>query len=543
MTELRIDRLSARADAWPDPQQVPRMLEHVAADRLERALREQPLPDGDWCVRRLDVAVELDPDRPLSALETDWADRIVTALRVSLRDGSQDVVRFVRPEDAVDDLLAGLATGRPDRVWAWRQLGLIEPGDPEPLSDPATVGLRVLGRLPHGRVAAVARLVARVGVPAVHRLLGGAGWVRLATLVALEAGTTWTPTDETDVAPSDGSGATAGPAAADATGPSPADRRTGAALATAITGTGGLAPALRASGLRVDPITRQAWAVLAIGAADPSLLRPGSSRPAELVAAVGDLLQPTAGPGLAVRVANRQPRPTPPAGRVADHVPVADHPSDAVGDATNERAATPGAGYRQAPEVNEQLQGRHSSAEPRSHDAEGLAGSPTERATSSWGGLLYLLNSAADAGLPGALGEPPFLARPAPWVMHRIGMALVPLEPDDPALLAFAGVPEWEPQPPPDDAEQLAITACARRWAAVTARRLLPGGVDRSDEPTDAEVVLGIARRVAVIAQEPGWVEVRLLLDEVDLDVRRAGLDVDPGWVWWLGHVVRFRYE
>jgi hypothetical protein len=395
----------------------------------------------------------------------------------------------------------------------------------------------------------VARLVARVGVPAVHRLLGGAGWVRLATLVALEAGTTWTPTDGSDVESPEGPGTTTGasPADADATGPSLSDRRTRGTLARAITSTGGLAPALRASGLRVDPITRQAWAVLAIGAADPSLLRPGSARTAGLVAAIGDLLQPTPGPGLAVRVGHQQPRRPRPAGRAADHVPVDDHPSDESGHATNQPLATPGAAYRQAPDAlaNEPQQGRHESAEPGSHDAEGLTDRSIEGVASSWGGLLYLLNSAADAGLPGVLDEPPFLARPAPWVMRRIGLALVPLEPDDPALLAFAGMSEWELQPPPDDAERLAIAACARRWAAVTVRRLRPGGAASAQptEPSDAEVVLGIARRVAVIAQEPGWVEVRLRLDEVDLAVRRAGLDIDPGWVWWLGHVVRFRYE
>jgi hypothetical protein len=41
----------------------------------------------------------------------------------------------------------------------------------------------------------------------------------------------------------------------------------------------------------------------------------------------------------------------------------------------------------------------------------------------------------------------------------------------------------------------------------------------------------------------PGWVEVYLPLDGVDVAVRRAGLDVDPGWVPWLGTVVMFRYE
>ena len=29
---------------------------------------------------------------------------------------------------------------------------------------------------------------------------------------------------------------------------------------------------------------------------------------------------------------------------------------------------------------------------------------------------------------------------------------------------------------------------------------------------------------------------------DVDIDVRIAGLDIDPGFVWWLGAVVGFRY-
>jgi hypothetical protein len=29
---------------------------------------------------------------------------------------------------------------------------------------------------------------------------------------------------------------------------------------------------------------------------------------------------------------------------------------------------------------------------------------------------------------------------------------------------------------------------------------------------------------------------------QVDMTVRRAGLDLDPGWVPWLGRVVQFHY-
>ena len=31
--------------------------------------------------------------------------------------------------------------------------------------------------------------------------------------------------------------------------------------------------------------------------------------------------------------------------------------------------------------------------------------------------------------------------------------------------------------------------------------------------------------------------------DQVDIRIRRAGIDIDPGWVNWLGMVVQFHYQ
>jgi hypothetical protein len=159
-----------------------------------------------------------------------------------------------------------------------------------------------------------------------------------------------------------------------------------------------------------------------------------------------------------------------------------------------------------------------------------------------WGGLLCLLNTAAEAGLPDALDEAPLGGRPTPWLVQQLGLRLVPALPDDPAVLALSGVdPDLsDRQPPPDDSEAAALDRCAARWAAATASRLRPGETER---PSDAEQVRLLARRDATVVREPGWVEVVLRLEDVDLDVRRSGLDIDPGWVWWLGQVVRFVYE
>jgi hypothetical protein len=48
--------------------------------------------------------------------------------------------------------------------------------------------------------------------------------------------------------------------------------------------------------------------------------------------------------------------------------------------------------------------------------------------------------------------------------------------------------------------------------------------------------------RPARIAITATHVDVRQDLNAVDLRIRRAGLDVDPGWVPWLGRVLRFHY-
>ena len=49
--------------------------------------------------------------------------------------------------------------------------------------------------------------------------------------------------------------------------------------------------------------------------------------------------------------------------------------------------------------------------------------------------------------------------------------------------------------------------------------------------------------RPARLAVTPTHVDTWFGLSQVDLTVRRAGLDIDPGWVPWLGRVVTFHYE
>jgi hypothetical protein len=163
------------------------------------------------------------------------------------------------------------------------------------------------------------------------------------------------------------------------------------------------------------------------------------------------------------------------------------------------------------------------------------------RDETQWAGLLFLLNVAEDAAMPDALFADPALdGIAAPELLARVAMTLVPIAEDDPTVLAFAGVDArrtrrtWGPALPAPMADR--IHAHAAVWAQAAAQRL----ARRDDDPMS--VTAEIARRTARIDREQAWMDVHLDLESVDVDIRRAGLDIDPGWVPWLGSVVRFRY-
>jgi hypothetical protein len=160
----------------------------------------------------------------------------------------------------------------------------------------------------------------------------------------------------------------------------------------------------------------------------------------------------------------------------------------------------------------------------------------------TYAGLLFLLATAAAADVPDlVLDDPVFAARTLRWVLHGVARRLgVPTS--DPAAATFAGLdpglgPPWLGDQPATASELDAVGVVANRWSRATAAALR-----HADVPPD-EVVAAVIRRSGLIAYAPGWVEIRMPLAEVDLDIRRAGLDLDPGWVPWLGTVVRYRYE
>ena len=95
---------------------------------------------------------------------------------------------------------------------------------------------------------------------------------------------------------------------------------------------------------------------------------------------------------------------------------------------------------------------------------------------------------------------------------------------DDAAIVAFDHVP---PHATPDD----------RALTAVWLRRMRAWCVHHADLP-----LRRIVCRPGRVTTTPTHVDVIFDHRQADIRVRRAGLDLDPGWVPWLGRVVHFHY-
>jgi hypothetical protein len=587
MTDVLIARLSAAA-ATEDQPRVRRLLRGMVDRRLDDAIRAADLPPGEWCVRRLDVPVRLDPGRADAAVQSAWAKEIAAALRNLLRHSppGEQLVHYPRASDALADMLGALAVGDAERAWAWRQLGLLEPGDPGPHAAPGGAVLAALRRRPAEAVPALVVAARLAGVGALHRLFGSTGWGELARLVIVlhraggELATPWTEGSgpaalpRTRPLPADEPGPPGrpGPALADEHGRPAWSRPAGtgdgqlipglfrparsgddqhiggdapARLASSIQARSPLAVAFAHARIRPDPATAWAWAVLAVADAEPALFRRPVARSALATLAQGFAETTPAGmAGTAGRPSGSTDTRGIAAGRqVGDH-----GAGPAVGITPSSAGAPAGGGAGQAPADARARPGEDpagararaaAGAQAEGVPTGGLPGTWAPAWPTDWAGLPFFLATAAEAGLPEAVLSDEVLGdQPLSWIFYQLARRLIPAaESADPAFFALAGlVPGDEPQQPqPEETAHLGVHASV--WANVTAARL------GQAEPDPFAVAERLAARTGSIMAGPGWIEVHLDLGDVDIDVRRAGLDLDPGWVPWLGTVVIFVYE
>lgn len=160
---------------------------------------------------------------------------------------------------------------------------------------------------------------------------------------------------------------------------------------------------------------------------------------------------------------------------------------------------------------------------------------PAPGVATAWGGLLFLL---------------PLLARLG-WPAHRAAVAA-----------AAADVASTLADPVVATATLLAaararVAGCDRGCDADDPMHALLVAARPADDDTQVwlrrvrhtlrrEAGIGLAsllRRPARLQLTTTHVDLHFRLDALDLRVRRAGLDIDPGWLPWFGRVVAFHYD
>ncbi|MBX3744517.1 MAG: hypothetical protein KF833_04345 [Verrucomicrobiae bacterium] len=537
MHALRIHRFHARyrlpGRRAGERRRLDGILGSALGEALDTALAGFPLaPREELCIRHLHVPVRLRLDRSDLALAAVWGEALASAIRSaptvsgprSTTAGAPaiEVVRYPSREHALIEIAAQAVHGDRRRAWAWRQLDLWRTGDAVSDAEAVREWVRTLVREP-GLIVPILRWLAGT-----HRLetlalrLEGSHWLSLAAAALEFNGLPLTWKDLTGAAASRPADEPV------AVSPSPATNPTDP-IATRILRDSRIANAVPIH--RVASPGESGWAALAVLEADPGWV----ARPPEAWARL--LRRMTARPGGGPHPVSAKDRPAP-----AGTMPARPEPSSGW-----DRTA-PNPGRPADPSAAPKHRADASTPQPKNADqpVDPRAEDPRRRGHTRFGGLLFLLNLLPAVGIPGRLEEE-FPALGIREVLYRLGLRLVAelgFEGgeirEDPAVLAFAGLSPGTPWPEEETLEASDTARLETLASEVTAEleRHLPPAASGS-EP----VLKTVCLRTAEIVADPGWIEVRFRMRDVSTDLRRVGLDLDPGYLPWLGVVMRFVYE
>jgi hypothetical protein len=240
---------------------------------------------------------------------------------------------------------------------------------------------------------------------------------------------------------------------------------------------------------------------------------------------------------IAERAAAETPHPALPAGHLANG-------RARTGEAHRTRDATPPAeasvsggsrGKRREPAATEagarieQARDTRPTADPeRAEAVSERVEQPLDFAVTAYAGVFYLLPLMRRLGAGDWLAARPhlleqdFIARLLRHIADRIGA------PPDDAVFDALHVADIDDDAAAEMAPLLAEwTTALRRWCRHNAQTGL----------------VAIVRRNGKLSTTRTHVDVHFSLRQVDLRIRKAGLDVDPGWLPWFGRVVSFHYE
>ncbi len=474
------------------------------------AIRRLGLPEeSEVCLRNVFVPVSLRLDTSDKSVIDQWSAVLAEEIAESIRQGStRRAVVYQSRRQALIDMAQSVARGDLRRRWAWQQLGLWQ-SQGEATERLALVELvHALCGQPEMIVPALNALAVAGELPMIARRLSQAQWESLASAVLVERGATYLLRQSSSAL-------------------SPSIAREVWRVIKRSRVLRAMASSIRFA--ETSESVRRAIAVIAVLDVQPALIR--SKQALELIDGIAEVTS------LHPQVLREEVQESP--GR--DSVDEAWAGRDSIDEASPARDSVDEASA-QEDSVRKELGKRVAHTEPPSElreDRQPL--DLRQRGFTRFGGLLFLIPVLEDLNLPEAILDHAVLgARDFQWVLHQLALEIVDVAPNDPAALAFAGLsPTAEPpsanEEPASDVESEALRQL-RETILVRLRSLL-----ELDDATN--LIDFVCSRRAEIVADPGWIEVKLSLDEVSAEVRRAGLDLDPGYVSWLGVVLKFIYE
>jgi len=542
-----------------------RIADDMVEGGLEQALHSSPVPlAGELCIRRLDVSVRVRLSRSDAVIVAAWSRAITASIRAAVEQGNGAVVMYGSRGHVVLDMAASVARGDTARAWAWTQLGMWHPSRGTTAADAVEELVRLLEDEPVEVVHVLTELARRQRLGQLAARLSIYHLERLAMAAAQAGGGKLTHPV-----------VVAGQAGAPASAEAPGRTATVSDTHTSLLAAGLAARSAIFRELAGSPLVRASaeasrWAAVLVALeADPGVVVHGGALAAGLVDAIGAMLA-SPGSGGALTSANPASGISPQASAKA----LADITREEARLVASARAAgqepatspmtregVPGITQpkdaSQPPVVNSRMDPAREgmangaggdTAPPAAHGTEVSGPSesppadPRRQAVTAAGGLLFLIHLVERLGLPERLvTQPEFAGRSLRWSLHRLALLITGVAGDDPAALAFCGlspdsVPPSREETPPVEAESAALESIRDELALMLADTL-----DRPLEPP-ADVMAAVWARPAVVVAELGWIDIVLSLDDVSTEIRRAGLDLNPGWVPWLGVVLRFVY-
>lgn len=549
-TELHVQRFRATHRVSDDAgRQLARDAQARLLDgELEAALEGVSGRDELVLLRRLSARVHISGRHSDGDNARLWSDALARSLQQALLHGdAQVLLRFASAQQALQAFAADALHGRDERDWAWQRLGLLPVLREHSREQRRQALLRVLAD------------DAEQGVPLLRCLFFGNEWPALLAqlhpgeLRGLTQAVLARRTGAAAAAFADDPGARTGHARREA-GANDEAGATPARGAATPPHDSRPAPAWLHATLQAvpDPVHRR-WALRLAALLDaPALARHGAPAvDAQLRAWLAPLGHDAAVFG-----------PLPPADSPPEQ-PGHAHPAAATGASAKGAQATPAQDSTTAPGSALEAAAGEPHA-PTATDARPATGAPAAHAVQAGasareaareersghtrlGGLLYLppllplcgaLLVLEDVALWPSL---PQALHQLALALHRVALVPWPLAADDPAALAFCGLAPRQP-PPADDVDleiEPAREAAVQR-AVASIHDLLSARLPDWRGPA---LLSRLLCREARISADPGWIDVHFALRDVSVDLRRAAIDLDPGFLPWLGVVLRYRYE